>query len=108
MNGINKVILVGTITKDPDVKQTSNGSDMANFSLATNESWVDKKTSEKKETTEYHNVVSMVLLLKYVGRLAKVLNFMSKVNCKHASIKTRILAKINTLLRLFYLDITLN
>jgi single-strand DNA-binding protein len=71
MNGINKVILVGTITKDPDVKQTSNGSDMANFSLATNESWVDKKTSEKKETTEYHNVVVYGSAAKVCGKIGK-------------------------------------
>lgn len=54
--GVNKVILVGTLGNDPDVKQLSNGNSVANLSLATNESWKDKTTGEIKEKVEWHRV----------------------------------------------------
>ncbi len=54
---INKVILVGNVGQDPDIRSTSDGRELANFSLATSESWKDKSTGEKKEKTEWHKVV---------------------------------------------------
>jgi single-strand DNA-binding protein len=54
---VNKVILIGNVGKDPKIKKMSNGKDVANFSLATGESWKDKNTGEWKEKTEWHNIV---------------------------------------------------
>jgi single-strand DNA-binding protein len=55
-SGINKVILIGRLGQDPEVRYTSNGGAVANFSLATNESWTDK-AGQKQERTEWHKVV---------------------------------------------------
>ncbi len=54
---INKVILVGNVGQDPEIRSTSDGREIANFSLATSESWKDKNSGEKKEKTEWHRVV---------------------------------------------------
>jgi single-strand DNA-binding protein len=56
MSSVNKVILVGRLGKDPEVRYTATGSAMANISLATSESWKDKQTGEKQERTEWHRV----------------------------------------------------
>jgi single-strand DNA-binding protein len=56
MSGVNKVILVGRLGKDPEVRNLENGAVVANFSVATSESYKDKITGEKKEVTEWHNV----------------------------------------------------
>jgi single-strand DNA-binding protein len=57
MSGVNKVILVGRLGKDPEVRNLDNGATVANFTIATSESYKDKTTGEKKEMTEWHNVV---------------------------------------------------
>lgn len=57
MSGVNKVILVGRLGKDPEVRNLENGASVANFTVATSESYKDKTTGEKKEITEWHNVV---------------------------------------------------
>jgi single-strand DNA-binding protein len=57
MSGVNKVILVGRLGKDPEVRNLDNGAVVANFTIATSESYKDKTTGEKKEITEWHNVV---------------------------------------------------
>ena len=54
---INKVILVGNVGQDPEVRTTQDGREIANFSLATSESWKDKATGEKRDKTEWHRVV---------------------------------------------------
>ncbi|WP_439357937.1 single-stranded DNA-binding protein [Bradyrhizobium sp. DASA03007] len=56
-SSLNKVELIGRLGKDPEVKNLSNGSSVANFSVATSESWKDKRTGEKVEKTEWHNIV---------------------------------------------------
>ncbi|MEP5116778.1 MAG: single-stranded DNA-binding protein [Parasphingorhabdus sp.] len=56
MSGINKVIIVGNLCKDPEARTFSNGGKVCNFSVATSESWKDKQTGEKKEKTEWHNI----------------------------------------------------
>ena len=66
--GINKVILVGTLGRDPEVKYLPSGDAMANVSLATSESWKDKNTGEKKENTEWHRVVFFRQLADIVGK----------------------------------------
>jgi len=55
--GVNKVILVGNLGKDPELKYMPSGDAVCNFSLATNESWKDKQTGEKVEQTTWHNIV---------------------------------------------------
>ena len=54
---VNKVILIGNLGKDPEVRTMQNGGKVANLSLATSESWKDKSTGERKEKTEWHRVV---------------------------------------------------
>ena len=63
--GVNKVILVGNLGKDPEVRYSPNGSAVANCTLATTESWKDKTSGEKQEKTEWHRVV-------FFGRLAEI------------------------------------
>jgi len=53
---VNKVILVGNVGKDPEVRSFNNGGKVCNFSLATSESWKDKQTGERKEKTDWHNI----------------------------------------------------
>jgi single-strand DNA-binding protein len=57
MSGVNKVILVGRLGKDPEVRNLENGVVVANFTLATSETYKDKTTGEKKEITDWHNIV---------------------------------------------------
>ena len=54
---VNKVILIGNIGKDPEIRRFENGSVVANFPLATGESYTDKTTGEKRETTDWHSIV---------------------------------------------------
>src|SRR5712691_3679159 len=56
MASLNKVILIGNLGRDPEVKYTQNGSAVANLSVATNEAWTDK-AGEKQERTEWHRIV---------------------------------------------------
>jgi single-strand DNA-binding protein len=63
--GINKVILVGHLGKEPEVRYTSGGDAVANISLATSESWRDKRTDENQDRTEWHRVVLF-------GKLAEI------------------------------------
>lgn len=57
MAGVNKVILLGNVGSDPNIKHLETGVTVASFSLATSEAFKDKATGEKKEQTEWHNVV---------------------------------------------------
>jgi single-strand DNA-binding protein len=57
MSGVNKVILVGRLGKEPEVRNLDNGAVVANFTIATSESYKDKTTGDKKEVTEWHNIV---------------------------------------------------
>ena len=57
MRGVNKVILVGVLGKDPETKTFANGGSLTQFSIATSEAWTDKTTGERKEQTEWHNIV---------------------------------------------------
>ena len=54
---VNKVILVGNLGKDPEIRRTNDGRPIANLSVATSETWRDKNTGERKEKTEWHRVV---------------------------------------------------
>ncbi|MDH3309901.1 MAG: single-stranded DNA-binding protein [Gammaproteobacteria bacterium] len=63
--GVNKVILIGNLGRDPEVRYSPSGSAVANITLATSESWKDKNSGEKQEKTEWHRVV-------FFGRLAEI------------------------------------
>ena len=65
--GVNKVILVGTLGNDPEVKYMPTGGAVTNISLATNESWMDKNTNQKQERTEWHRVVAFRRLAEIMG-----------------------------------------
>jgi len=69
--GVNKVILVGHLGKDPEVKYLPSGSAVANVTIATSESWKDKQSGDKQERTEWHNVVFFGKLAEIVGEYLK-------------------------------------
>ena len=65
--GVNKVILVGNLGKDPEIKYTASGAAIANLTLATSESWNHKQSGEKVEKTEWHRVVAFQRLAEIMG-----------------------------------------
>ena len=65
--GVNKVILVGNLGNDPEVRYTSSGSVIANLTVATSEEWKDKSTGESKSQTEWHRVVLFGKLAEVAG-----------------------------------------
>ena len=69
--GINKVILVGNLGNDPDMRYMPSGSAVANISVATSESWKDKQTGESKDRVEWHNIVFFNRLAEIVGEYLK-------------------------------------
>lgn len=69
--GVNKVILVGNLGADPEVKYMPNGNAVANVTLATSESWKDKQSGENREKTEWHRVVFFRRLAEIVGEYLK-------------------------------------
>ena len=69
--GINKVILIGNLGADPEVRYMPNGGAMANLSLATSESWRDKQTGEQQDRTEWHRVVCFGRLGEIAGEYLK-------------------------------------
>ncbi|MBM4210910.1 MAG: single-stranded DNA-binding protein [Gammaproteobacteria bacterium] len=73
--GVNKVILVGNVGNDPEVRYTANGQAIANLSIATSEVWRDKATGEKQERTEWHRVV-------FFGKAAEIVRDYVKKGAK--------------------------
>ena len=69
--GINKVILIGNLGSDPEVRHTQGGNAVANISLATSETWRDKTTGETRENTEWHRVVMFGRLGEIAGEYLK-------------------------------------
>ncbi|WP_286233774.1 single-stranded DNA-binding protein [Thalassotalea sediminis] len=69
--GINKVIIVGNLGQDPEVRFMPNGSAVANFTVATSETWKDKQTGEQKEKTEWHRIVIYQRLAEIAGEYLK-------------------------------------
>ncbi len=69
--GVNKVILVGNLGKDPEVRYMPSGGAVANVTIATSESWKDKQTGEQRERTEWHNVVFYNRLAEIAGEYLK-------------------------------------
>jgi single-strand DNA-binding protein len=65
---VNKVILIGNLGRDPEVRRTANGDPVVTFSLATTESWRDKATGERRDRTEWHNVV---IFNENLGKIAE-------------------------------------
>ncbi len=69
--GVNKVILIGNVGRDPEVRYMPNGNAVANVTLATSESWKDKNSGEMQERTEWHRVVFFRRLGEIVGEYVK-------------------------------------
>ena len=65
---VNKVILIGNLGRDPEVRRTNAGDAVVNFSIATTESWRDKASGERKERTEWHNIV---IFNEQLGKVAE-------------------------------------
>ncbi|MFN3875621.1 MAG: single-stranded DNA-binding protein [Flavobacteriales bacterium] len=76
MSGVNKVILIGNLGADPEVRHLQNGAAVANFRIATSETYRDRQTGEKREQTEWHNIVAWrglaEIVEKYLRKGSKV------------------------------------
>lgn len=83
---VNKVILIGNVGRDPDIRYTPDGKKIANFSVATSENWKDKTTGDRKEKTEWHKVV--VFVPQLVDIIEKFLKKGNKVYLE-GSLQTR-------------------
>lgn len=68
MAGINKVIIVGNLGNDPEIRTMPNGEPVANITVATSESWTDKNTGERKEQVEWHRIVLYRRLAEIAGQ----------------------------------------
>lgn len=69
--GINKVILVGNVGQDPEIRALPSGQAVANFRIATSDSWKDKQTGELRESTEWHSVAVFGRLAEIVGEYVR-------------------------------------
>ena len=76
MAGLNKVMLIGRLGRDPEIRYSQQGTAVVNFPLATNEQWTDKNTGEKQERTEWHRIVAFgkpaEILEKYLSKGSQV------------------------------------
>lgn len=68
---LNKVMLIGRLTRDPEVKTIPSGQTVATFSIATGRQWTDKQSGEKKSSTEFHNIVAWRRLAEICGQYLK-------------------------------------
>ncbi|MBV8659561.1 MAG: single-stranded DNA-binding protein [Burkholderiales bacterium] len=71
MASLNKVLLIGNLGRDPEVRYMPNGEAVANFSIATTDSWKDKNSGQKQEKTEWHNIVMYRRLAEIAGQYLK-------------------------------------
>lgn len=71
MRGVNKVIIVGNLGKDPEIRYTPSGGAVASITIATSDQWKDKVSGEQKEKTEWHNVVAFNRLAEIMGEYLK-------------------------------------
>lgn len=71
MSGINKVIIVGRLGNDPEMRTMPNGDPVAKINVATSEEWIDKNTGEKKQNTEWHSIIAFRKLADIIGQYLK-------------------------------------
>jgi len=82
--GVNKVIIVGNLGNDPEVKNLPNGGVVANLSVATSESWKDQQ-GQPQERTEWHRITMYRRLAEIAGEYLKALRYTSKANYKRVN-----------------------
>ena len=68
---LNKALIIGRLTKDPEMRATANGKSVANITVATSKSWKDKSTGAKQERSEFHRVVAFDKLAEIIGQYLK-------------------------------------
>lgn len=71
MSSVNKAILIGALGRDPEVRYLPNGDAVANLSIATNSSWKDKSTRERKQETEWHRLTAYGKIAEIIGEYCK-------------------------------------
>lgn len=71
MSSVNKVFVLGNVGKEPETRTFANGDSVVNFSLATSDQWTDKASGEKKEASEWHNIVAYRKLADIAARIVK-------------------------------------
>lgn len=106
--GVNKVILIGNLGQDPEVRYMPSGGAVANITIATSETWRDKATGEQKEKTEWHRVTLYGKLAEVAGEyLRKGSQVYIEANCKRVSGKIKVV-KIATQPKWLYKAITVS
>ena len=83
---VNSVLLIGNLTKDPEVRSTNGGDRIANLRLATNEAWRDKATGERKEKAEFHSVV---IFNEHIVKVAEAYLKKGSTVCIQGALQTR-------------------
>jgi single-strand DNA-binding protein len=68
MSGVNKVVIIGHLGRDPEIRHSQQGTPVTNISIATSENWIDKNTGEKQEKTEWHRVVAFGKQAETLGK----------------------------------------
>ncbi len=86
MAGMNKVILIGNLGRDPEVRTFQNGGKVVNLRLATSEAWKDKQTGDRREKTEWHSVA---IFNEHVGRIAEQYLKKGSTVCIEGQLETR-------------------
>ena len=71
MAGVNKVIIVGNLGNNPEIRTMPNGDPVVKISVATSEEWTDKQTGEKKQNTEWHSIIAFRKLAEIMGKWLK-------------------------------------
>lgn len=91
MSSVNKVILIGNLGRDPEVRTFQNGGKVCNLRIATSETWKDKTSGEKREKTEWHSVAIFNEGLVRIAEqyLKKARRCISKASCRRANGRTR-------------------
>ena len=89
MASINKVILLGNLGADPEMRYTAGGDAVASISIATSSSWNDKQSGEKREKTEWHRVVFFRRLAEVVGEYMKKGSSIYAVSYTHLTLPTK-------------------
>ena len=82
---LNKVILIGNLGRDPEVRYMPNGEAVCNFSIATSETWNDRQTGQRQERTEWHNITLYRRLAEVAGQYLRKGRFISKAASKAAN-----------------------
>ena len=100
MSSLNKVILIGNLDRDPEIRYMPNGEAVCNFSIATSETWNDRQTGQRQERTEWHNITLYRRLAEVAGqylRKGSPVYIEGRIQSRKYWVKTVLSAPLTTL-----------